>query len=244
MAKVVKKVTKSLGQLRTQSVGVSAIETSPLRPAYVLKTPPCKNACPNETDIREILTTISWTEDLNKSYDESFARAWEILTEKNPLPSVCGRVCPHPCEGDCNRGHKDGAVGINSIERFLGDYALEKGFKFKKISEESYPQKIAVVGSGPAGLSCAYQLARRGYSVTVYEALSKPGGMLRYGIPNYRLPEEILDKEISRIQELGVEIRCGQRVGTDLSYDALQSKYDAIFVAIGAHKGKLLGIPR
>jgi len=243
MAKVVKKVTKSLGQLRTQSVGVSAIETSPLRPAYVLKTPPCKNACPNETDIREILTTISWTEDLNKSYDESFARAWEILTEKNPLPSVCGRVCPHPCEGDCNRGHKDGAVGINSIERFLGDYALEKGFKFKKISEESYPQKIAVVGSGPAGLSCAYQLARRGYSVTVYEALSKPGGMLRYGIPNYRLPEEILDKEISRIQELGVEIRCGQRVGTDLSYDALQSKYDAIFVAIGAHKGKLLGIP-
>lgn len=243
MAKVVKKVTRSIGQLRTQSVGSSAVETSPLRPAYVLKTPPCKNACPNETDIREILTTISWTEDLGKSYDESFVRAWEILTEKNPFPSVCGRVCPHPCEGDCNRGYKDGAVGINSIERFIGDYALEKGLKFKKISNELYPQKIAVVGSGPAGLSCAYQLARRGYAVIVYEALKKPGGMLRYGIPNYRLPEEILEREIRRIEELGVEIRCNQRVGRDLPYDRLQSEYDAIFVAIGAHKGKLLGIP-
>ncbi|MGC8595754.1 MAG: NAD(P)-binding protein [Candidatus Kryptoniota bacterium] len=243
MAKVVKKVTRSLGQLRTQAVGVSAVETSSLCPAYVLKTPPCKNACPNETDIREVLTAISWTEDLGKSYDESFTRAWEILTEKNPFPSVCGRVCPHPCEGDCNRGHKDGAVGINSIERFIGDYALERGLKLRKISEEVYPQKIAVVGSGPAGLSCAYQLARRGYAVTVYEALSKPGGMLRYGIPNYRLPEEILDKEISRIEALGVEIKCNQRVGKDLPYDRLQSEYDAVFVAIGAHKGKLLGIP-
>ncbi len=243
MAKIVKRVAKPLGSLRSMSGSSSSVETSSLRPVNVLKTPPCSNACPNGTNIREFITTISQTEDSGRSYEDSLQKAWDILTEKNPLPSTCGRVCPHPCEGECNRTHKDGAVGINNLERFVGDYALQKGFELKRISADSYPQKVAVIGAGPSGLSCAYQLARKGYRVTVYEAFSKPGGMLRYGIPNYRLPADVLDKEIGRIERLGVEIKCGQIVGRDIPYEDLQKNYDAIFVGIGAHKGKLLGVP-
>ncbi len=242
MAKVVKKVSKGIGGLRSYSAGASSLETSSLRPVQVLKTPPCSNGCPNGTNIREFLTTISHAQDLGIPPAQAFRDAWEILAEKNPLPATCGRVCPHPCEDECNRGHKDSAAGINSLERFVGDFALSNGFKLKKISDTTYPQKIAVIGSGPAGLSCAYQLARRGYTVTIYEAFSKPGGMLRYGIPNYRLPVDVLDKEIQRITELGVEIKCNTAVGRELPYDELQKNYDVIFVGIGAHKGKALGV--
>lgn len=243
MAKIVKKVSRPLGGLRSQSAGSSSVESSPLRPVQVPKTPPCSNGCPNETNIREFLTTISHAADSSIPYPQAFQTAWEILVEKNPLPATCGRVCPHPCEDGCNRSYKDGAVGINNLERFVGDFALQNGFKLKRISDEIRTQKIAIIGSGPAGLSCSYQLARRGYTVTVYEAFSKPGGMLRYGIPNYRLPSEVLDKEISRIADLGVEIKCNSAVGKDIPYDELQKNYDAIFVGIGAHKGKLLGVP-
>ena len=243
MAKIVKKVKKPLGGLRGHSAGGSSVESSPLRPVQIPKTPPCSNGCPNETNIREFLTTISQSEGAGRSYKESYEKAWGILTEKNPFPSSCGRVCPHPCESECNRTYKDGAVGINNLERFVGDFALEQGFQLKKISEETFEEKVAVIGAGPAGLSCAYQLARRGYGVTVFEAFSKPGGMLRYGIPDYRLPPDVLDKEIKRIEDLGVEIKCNQIVGKDILYEDLQKNYNAIFVGIGAHKGKLLGVP-
>ena len=242
MAKVVKKVKKPLGGLRGSSGGGSSVETSPLRPVQVPKTPPCANGCPNETNIREFLTTISQSGDNEIPNSEAFEKAWNILTEKNPFPAVCGRVCPHPCEGECNRNQKEGAVGINNLERFVGDYAINNNFEFKPVSEETYPQKIAVIGAGPAGLSCAYQLKRRGYQVTVFEAFSKAGGMLRYGIPDYRLPSGVLDKEIKRIENLGIEIRCNQIIGKDIPYEELQKDYDAIFVGIGAHKGKMLGI--
>ena len=242
MAKLVKKVKKPLGGLRSSSGG-SSVETSPLRPVFIPKTPPCANKCPNETNIREFLTTIAQSEGAGRSYQESFEKAWGILTEKNPFPSTCGRVCPHPCESECNRTFKEGAVGINNAERYVGDYALEHDLKFTKLTEETYPQKVAVIGAGPAGLSCAYQLARRGYSVTVYEAFAKAGGMLRYGIPDYRLPGEVLDKEIKRIEDLGVEIKCNTIIGKDIAYEDIRNQYDAIFVGIGAHKGKLLGIP-
>ncbi len=243
MAKIVKKAKKPLGGLRSHSSGGSSVETSPLRPVQVPKTPPCADGCPNETNIREFLTTISWSDDNGTTHAEAFEKAWDILTEKNPFPSVCGRVCPHPCEGNCNRKHKDDAVSINNLERFVGDFAIENNFRFKKINEEKYPEKVAVIGAGPAGLSCAYQLTRRGYAVSVYEAFSKAGGMLRYGIPDYRLPQDVLDKEIQRIEELGVEINCNKAIGKDIPYEELQKNYDAIFVGIGAHKGKMLGIP-
>lgn len=243
MAKVVKKKKMGLKGLRSSSAGTSSVESSPFRPYQVLKTAPCSAECPNETNIREFLTTISHAEGKGISSQESYRKAWDILTEKNPFPATCGRVCPHPCESECNREHKDGSVSINNMERFVGDYALENGFKFQKVDSETHTEKIAVVGAGPAGLSCAYQLAKLGYPVTVFEAFSKPGGMLRYGIPDYRLPPEILDKEISRIEELGVEIKCNQIIGKDFPYEDLQNNYEAIFVGIGAHKGKLLGVP-
>ena len=243
MAKLVKKKKKGLGGLRSASTGSSSVETSPLRPVNISKTPPCQSKCPSGNNIREIICTISQSEGAERSYHESFEKAWNILSETSPFPSVCGRVCPHPCELDCNREHKDGSVAINNIERFLGDYALEHNFQFQKISDEIFTEKIAVIGAGPAGLSCAYQLARRGYKVTVFEAFAKAGGMLRYGIPDYRLPIDILDKEIKRIEDFGVEIKCNQIIGKDIPYEKLQEDFDAIFVGIGAHKGKLLGIP-
>ncbi len=243
MAKIVKKAKKPLGGLRSHSSGGSSVETSSLRPVQIPKTPPCADGCPNETNIREFLTAISWSDDIGMPHPEAFEKAWDILTEKNPFPSVCGRVCPHPCESNCNRKHKEDAVSINNLERFVGDFALENNFQFKRISEEKYPEKIAVIGAGPAGLSCAYQLARKGYAVSVYEAFSKAGGMLRYGIPDYRLPQDVLDREIKRIEDLGVEIHCNKAVGKDIPYEELQKNFDAIFVGIGAHKGKMLGIP-
>lgn len=221
----------------------SGVVTTPYRPKHDPKIPPCNIGCPNHNQIRKMLTTIAHAEDLNVPYHDAYKQAFEIFAETTPFLSVCGRVCPHPCEKECNRQYKDSSVAINDMERFIGDYALEHNFAIPMVTLEKKPQKIAVIGSGPAGLSCAYQLARRGYSVTVYESLPKPGGMLRYGIPDYRLPPEILDKEINRIEKLGVEIICNTRIGKDIQYEELKQKYDAIFVGIGAHKGRLLGIP-
>lgn len=237
--KVVKKQKKGI---RTFAGGGSAVESSPYRPKFVEKLAPCMDACPNQTNIRGILTTIQLSEKHGHTYEESFQKAWEMLVEKNPYPSVCGRVCPHPCEAACNRQEKEAAVAINNVERFLGDYALNNNFKYKK-AEQSYPEKIAIIGSGPAGMSCAYQLARLGYPVTVFEAFPKPGGMLRYGIPAYRLPRDILDAENQRILDLGVELKTNTVVGKDIPYQDLQKEYKAVFVGIGAHQGKKLGIP-
>jgi NADPH-dependent glutamate synthase beta subunit-like oxidoreductase/Pyruvate/2-oxoacid:ferredoxin oxidoreductase delta subunit len=240
MAKVVKKKRKLGGRV---SAGPSARETSNLRPFFAPKVPACADRCPNHTDIRGMLTTIALAEKKNISYEEAFERAWRIVVEKNPLPAVCGRVCPHPCEEACNRNEKEGAVGINNVERFIGDFALERGFPLPKASDEKHSEKIAVIGSGPAGLSCAYQLARRGYPVTIFEAFSKPGGMLRYGIPPYRLPRHVLDSEIQRVLDMGVELKCNTAIGRDVPYEQLQKDFKAIFVGIGAHKGRDLGCP-
>jgi NADPH-dependent glutamate synthase beta subunit-like oxidoreductase len=236
MAKVAKKKKKKLGGLRG-SGGASSSQDSGLRPRLVESLPPCMNGCPNHNAIREMLMTISKAEEFGKSYDQAFEEAFYIFMETTPFPSTCGRVCPHPCESACNRKEKEGAVGINNVERFIGDFGLEKGLKPTKLNGEKRSEKIAVVGSGPGGLTAAYQLARRGYPVTVFEAFPHAGGMLRYGIPDYRLPTDVLDAEIDRILELGVELRLNTAVGTEITLDDLRKEYKAIFVALGAHHG-------
>jgi NADPH-dependent glutamate synthase beta subunit-like oxidoreductase len=237
MAKVVKKKKKGLGGLRSSGAGSTSSLDSGLRPRMVEALPPCMDSCPNHNAIREMLMTISQAEKLGKTQEQAIEEAFYIFLETTPFPSVCGRVCPHPCESGCNRNEKEGAVSINNVERFIGDFGLEKGLKPTKLAGEKRSEKIAVVGSGPGGLTAAYQLARRGYPVTVFEAFPKAGGMLRYGIPDYRLPPGVLDAEIDRILELGVELRLNTSVGNDVSLDDLRKEYKAIFVALGAHQG-------
>jgi NADPH-dependent glutamate synthase beta subunit-like oxidoreductase len=235
--------TKKISQTRFAGSGAKAT-ISPLRPRAVEKEPPCRIHCPSGNDIRGWLTTIAIREKLGLSLEAACDEAWQTEVDTNPFPSVMGRVCPHPCELHCNRNDKDGSVAINSVERFIGDWGIERKLRLRPIdSGGPYREKIAVVGSGPSGLSCAYQLVRRGYQVTVFEAFEKPGGMLRYGIPEYRLPRAVLDAEITRILDLGVELRLGTTIGRAMSLEALRTEYSAVFVGIGAHKGKMMGIP-
>jgi NADPH-dependent glutamate synthase beta subunit-like oxidoreductase len=213
-------------------------------PTYVRKLPPCRFECPSSEDIRGYLTYIAQAETFKRPVDESVDEAWRILTDKNPMPSTHGRICPHPCENGCNRKEKDdGAVTINNMERFIGDHGIKRGLKFRKLTDEVKDQKIAVIGAGPSGLSCAYQLARRGYQVTIFEAFEKPGGMLRYGIPTYRLPRDILDAEIQNILDLGIELKCNVKVGDNVAWEDVKKEFDAVYVASGAHKGAELGVP-
>jgi NADPH-dependent glutamate synthase beta subunit-like oxidoreductase len=242
MALKKKKKKKSFGG-RAFSGGASrSREQSPLRPKFVEKLPPCRNACPSGNRIREFITTIGQAERLEKPMEQALEEAWYIYTDTSPFPAVCGRVCPHPCEESCNRGELDGAVNINRIERNIGDCGFERNLKLKALTEEKQSEKIAVVGAGPAGLSCAYQMARRGYAVTVFEAADKPGGMLLWGIPRYRLPADILAGEIQKILDLGVELKCDTRIGQDISLDDLRGQFQAVFVSIGAHRGLKLRV--
>jgi dissimilatory sulfite reductase flavoprotein subunit len=216
--------------------------TSAERPKYVPKTPPCTNACPNNNDMRGVLVALGQREKFGLSLEAAYQKAWETITLTNPFPSVCGRVCPHPCETDCNRSELEGVVNINAVERSIGDKAIEMNWALPHTTDEKRDEKIAVIGAGPAGLTCAYHLARRGYQVTVFEAFSHAGGMLYYGIPAYRLPRELLQKEIDRITDLGVELKLNCAAGRDIPYEDIKAEYKAIFVGIGAHKGRLLGV--
>ncbi|MBZ5543999.1 MAG: FAD-dependent oxidoreductase [Acidobacteriia bacterium] len=218
-------------------------DVSPLRPRYVEKTPACIAGCLAGVDVRDWVNTLAQAEAYGRSNEQAFEMAWRKITDRNPFPAICGRVCPHPCEDNCNRIAKDGAVAVNALERFVGDFAIQKRLKLTRLSDETFPERVAVVGAGPAGLSCAYQLARRGYGVTVLEAFSQPGGMLRYGIPRYRLPGEVLDAEIGNILELGVELKCNCTVGKDVTLQQLRDEHRALFVGIGAQEGVKLRVP-
>ncbi len=201
------------------------------RPQYVNLMPPCNNACPAGENIQ------NW---LYVAEDGSYEAAWKSLIVENPFPAIMGRVCYHPCQTACNRAQLDEAVGINSVERFLGDLAIEKGWAIPVIAKPS-GFHVLIIGSGPAGLSAAYHLRRLGHQVTVREAANAIGGMMRWGIPKYRLPREILDAEIKRISDMGVHFELNTRV--DDLQAALKEGFNAIFLAVGAHIGKRAYIP-
>jgi NADPH-dependent glutamate synthase beta subunit-like oxidoreductase/Pyruvate/2-oxoacid:ferredoxin oxidoreductase delta subunit len=210
-------------------------------PTYQKSTPPCQASCPSGEDIRGYLAIVRGTEKppAGVSWQEY---AWRRLTEANPFPSVMGRVCPAPCESGCNRNEVEDFVGINSVEHFLGEYAIANGLKFLK-PETSTGKKVAVIGGGPAGLSCAYQLALKGHEVTVFDEHEQLGGMMRYGIPGFRTPRHVLDTEIQRILDLGVKARCKTRIGTDVTLEQLKQEYDAVFMGMGAQGGRALPAP-
>ncbi len=202
------------------------------RPEYVDRLPPCNAACPAGEDIQGWLAHAEAGE---------YEAAWRALTENNPLPAVMGRVCYHPCETACNRAEIDSAVGINSVERFLGDIAIAKGWGFDKPKTET-GKHVLVVGAGPAGLSAGYHLCRLGHAVTIREAGPMAGGMMRFGIPKYRLPRDVLDAEVKRITDMGVELRLNSKVD-DIENAMREGSYDAAFLAVGAHIAKRAYIP-
>ena len=220
----------------TLDVGTSLVNHTgswrTVRPEYVHRLPPCNHACPAGEDIQ------GW---LSYAENGDYEAAWRALTVNNPLPAVMGRVCYHPCESACNRAMLDSAVGINSVERFLGDLAIANGWRFAPPAVKT-GKNVLVVGAGPSGLSAAYHLARRGHAVTIKEAGPLPGGMIRFGIPKYRMPRDVLDAEVERITDLGVVIEYNTKVA-NVREAMSEGGFDAAFLAVGAHIAKRAYIP-
>ncbi len=214
-----------------------------IRAQQVEKLPPCQAQCPNSGDIRGWLGVIAQHEKNGLTLDEAYDRAWEMIAGLNPLPATVARICPHPCEDLCSRADKDGAVSINAMERFLGDWGISRSLPLPQIGSERQPESVGVIGSGPASLSFAYQMARRGYGVTIYERHDVPGGMLRQAIPDYRLPREVLDAEVKRLLELDVTLRPNVDIGNDVDLEELRARHALIFLGLGAQAAKHLGIP-
>jgi len=203
------------------------------KPLYVDLLPPCNQGCPAGENIQQ------W---LFHAEEGNYEAAWRQLTQDNPFPAIMGRVCYHPCETACNRAQVDEAVGINAVERFLGDQALELGWAFEPPAAELLTGKrVLVIGAGPSGLSAAYHLRRLGHEVTVRDAGPMAGGMMRFGIPSYRLPRNILDAEVKRITDIGVTLELNTKV-SDLE-GAQAEGFEAVFLAVGAHIGKRAYIP-
>lgn len=221
-------ITLDVGSSLTNKTGSWRTE----RPVYVRHTAPCAGACPAGEDPQ------AW---LYHAEEGDYEAAWRAIMAVNPFPAVIGRVCYHPCEGACNRGQLDEAVGINAVERFLGDEAIRRGWTIA-VDAPATGKRVFVVGAGPSGLSAAYHLARLGHTVEVHDAGPRAGGMMRFGIPRYRLPREVLDAEVQRILDLGVTLHLNRRVD-DLPGVLRDGAFDAAFVAVGAHLGKRAYIP-
>jgi NADPH-dependent glutamate synthase beta subunit-like oxidoreductase len=202
------------------------------RPVYVDMLPPCNAGCPAGENIQ------AWLAHAEAGRHE---QAWHQLVADNPMPSIHGRVCYHPCESVCNRANLDSAVSIHAVERFLGDQALDRGWSFDRPAVRS-GKRALVIGGGPSGLSAAYHLARLGHEVEIRDSGAQMGGMMRYGIPAYRLPRDVLDCEVARIADFGVRMTCGHRVA-DLEAERRDGAFDATFVAVGAHLSKRVNIP-
>ena len=204
-----------------------------IRPVYENKLSPCNDGCPCGNDVAGFLRLAQ---------DGHYKKAWELIRETSPFPGICGRACYHPCETVCNRAQYDQPIAIHSVERFLADSISDEDAAAPRAFRKS-GKRVAVVGSGPAGLSCAYHLARMGYGVTVFEALPEPGGMLRYGIPEYRLPKDVVRREINQILDFGIELRVNQRLGRDISLGGLKKEFNAVYLAFGAYRERDLGVP-
>lgn len=222
-------LTKS-ADLTRHDRGTGALRSQ--RPQYVDFLPPCNDACPAGENIQ------AW---LALAQDGNYEAAWRELVVNNPMPSIHGRVCYHPCEDVCNRAFTDSAVSIHAVERFLGDLALAEGWQFEKPTEET-GKKILIVGAGPSGLSAGYQLVRMGHHVEIREAGPFAGGMIHFGIPAYRMPRDELQAEIDRIENMGVKITLDHRVD-DVLAEKEEGGFDAVFVAVGAHISKKINIP-
>ncbi len=210
-------------------------------PTYVQATPPCQGSCPAGEDIRGYLNIARGMEKPPAGMEWP-EYAFRRLAEANPFPSVMGRVCPAPCESGCNRNEVEDFVGINSVEHYIGEYAIEHKLKFSNNAQSS-GKKVAIIGGGPAGLSCAYQLTLKGHACTIFDEHELLGGMMRYGIPGFRTPRDVLDAEIQRIMDLGVEAKMGVHIGKDITLAQLEKDYDAIFIGVGAQAGRPLPVP-
>jgi glutamate synthase (NADPH/NADH) small chain len=216
-------------------------DTSYKCPTYVHRTPPCQGSCPSGEDIRGWLQIVRGIEKppAGMPWQEY---AFRRSTDANPFPAIMGRVCPAPCQEGCNRNEVEDFVGINAVEQFIGDHALAAKLAFQRPTRET-GKKVAIIGGGVAGLAAAYQLRRLGHGATIFDERAELGGMTRYGIPGYRMPRDVMDGEIRRILDLGVEVRMQTRVGRDISFAQLEQDYDAIVLAIGAQQGRTLDIP-
>ena len=234
---------KSAPPPQDRNQGSGNFRFRPLRPAPTAKISPCQTNCPCGTNVRDWIAPIAQRESTGLSVDASYEIAWQRIVDNNPFPATMGRICPHPCEDQCSRIDKDGAVAVSALERFLGDWALQRGLSLPKLNYRSREGSVGVIGAGPAGLSYAYQMARRGYRVSVYDWHPHAGGMLRYGVPDYRLPHAVLDAEIARICDLDVELITGTRIGRDLLLTDIQRRHDILFLGLGAQQGRPLNLP-